>query len=175
MNSFGSLARAVALAGVLVSAGLVATPALAGKSEVELLKSYLGNWKGKGTLTGANTETVVCKLAITPGNADKVNYSGRCTLAGSNLSVAGTLAYIDDKARYEAAMTSNATFNGIAVGRKQGSSGIVFNLKERDTTEGQDMTISADITLNSGAISVSFHVVDNRTGDSIRAKVPFSK
>ena len=68
-----------------------------------------------------------------------------------------------------------AVATAVAVGKKQGGSGILFNLKERDTTEGQDMTITADILLNGGAISVSFHVVDNRTGDSIRAKVPFSK
>jgi hypothetical protein len=174
MMQFGSLARAAALVGLLFSAGSVVTPAFAAKAEVELLKSYLGNWKGRGTLSGANTETVVCKLAITPGNADKINYSGRCTLAGSNLAINGTLAYIDEKGRYEAAMTSNATFSGIAVGRKQGG-GVVFNLKERDTTEGQDMTITADIVLNNGAINVAFNVVDNASGETIRAKVPFSK
>lgn len=174
MNCIGSLARAIALAGLLVSAGAVATPALAATAEIEMLKSYLGNWKGKGTLTGANTETVVCKLALTAGNDDKINYSGRCTLAGSNLAVNGTLAYIVSKKRYEAAMTSNATFTGIAVGKRQGN-GVVFNLRERDTTEGQDMTISADISLNGGAINVAFHVVDNKTGNSIRAKVPFAK
>lgn len=174
MKFVGSFARAIALAGLLVSAGVATTPALAATAEIEMLKSYLGNWKGKGTLSGANTETVVCKLALTSGNEDKINYSGRCTLAGTNLAVNGTLAYVTAKKRYEAAMTSNATFTGIAVGKKQGN-GVVFNLRERDTTKGQDMTISADITLNGGAISVAFNVVDNKTGDTIKAKVPFSK
>jgi hypothetical protein len=37
------------------------------------------------------------------------------------------------------------------------------------------MTITADIVLNNGAINVAFNVVDNASGETIRAKVPFSK
>jgi hypothetical protein len=175
MTFIGPLSRAAALAGLLLSAGLSAAPAFAGPAEVSLLKSYIGEWRGRGTLVGAATETVVCRMSLSQGNQDKVNYNGRCTLAGSNLSVAGTLAYVDSARRYEAAMTSNATFSGIAVGQKRGS-GLVFNLKERTPDEeGKDMNISAQISLNGDAISVAFEVVYVQSGDSLTAQVPFTR
>jgi hypothetical protein len=174
MTFFGPLSRAAALAGLLVSAG-AASPVVAAPADVALIKSYIGEWRGRGTLTGANTESVVCRLSLTPGNQDKVNYNGRCTLAGTNLSVAGTMAYIEQSKRFEAAMTSNATFSGIAVGQKRGNN-LVFNLRERTPDEdGKDMNISAQITLSPDALKVVFEVVYVESGDSLRAEVPFSR
>ena len=175
MSFFGPLSRAVALAGLLVTGGIATGPVLAGPADVALLQSYIGNWRGRGVLVGANSETVVCRLALTSGNQDKVNYHGRCTLAGTQLSVAGTMAYVDANKRFEAAMSSNATFTGVAVGQKRGS-GLVFNLRERDQDEeGKDLTISAQISLSNDAISVVFEVVYVESGDSLRAEVPFTK
>ncbi|MNS81489.1 hypothetical protein D3C72_1152030 [compost metagenome] len=114
-------------------------------------------------------------MSLTQGNQQKVNYSGRCTLAGTQLSVAGTMAYIESSRRFEAAMSSNATFTGIAVGQKRGN-GLIFNLRERDKDEeGKDLNISAQITLNGDAIDVVFEVVYVESGDSLRAEVPFSR
>jgi hypothetical protein len=147
----------------------------AAPADVALLKSYIGEWRGRGVVIGASEESVVCRLSLTEGNGDKVNYNGRCALAGTNLSVAGTIAYIDASRRYEAAMTSNATFTGIAVGQKRGS-GLIFNLRERDQDEeGKDLNISAQIQLNNNDIQVSFEVVYVESGDSLRAEVPFSR
>lgn len=175
MKLFGPLTRTAALAGLLVAGSLAAVPAEAGTAEVQLLKSYVGNWKGRGTLIGAESEAVVCRLSLSEGNADKVNYSGRCSLAGTNLSVNGSLAYNDARNQYEAAMTSNVTFSGIAVGKRQGDS-IVFNLRERNTDEeGNDLTITAAIVLRSDKINVDFSVLFNATGDSLKATVPFTK
>ncbi len=174
MTFFGPLTRAAALAGLLVSAA-AASPVMAAPADVALIKSYIGEWRGRGTLTGANSETVVCRLTLTQGNQDKVNYNGRCTLAGTNLSVAGTMAYIEQSKRFEAAMTSNATFSGIAVGQKRGNN-LVFNLRERTPDEeGKDMNISAQINLSPDAIKVVFEVVYVESGDSLRAEVPFSR
>lgn len=175
MTYFAPLSRVIALAGLLVSAGAASAPAFAAPADVALLQSYLGDWRGRGVLIGANTETVVCRLALTQGNQDKVNYNGRCTLAGTQLSVAGTMAYVEANKRFEAAMSSNATFTGIAVGQKRGG-GLVFNLRERDEDEeGKDINISAQITLSNEAINVVFEVVYVESGDSLRAEVPFSK
>lgn len=175
MTSSGTLTRAVALAGLLFSAAPGMAPALAAPADIALLKSYIGEWRGRGTLYGASEESVVCRLSLSEGNQDKVNYSGRCALAGTNLSVAGTMAYIDASRRFEAAMTSNATFTGIAVGQKRGS-GLIFNLRERDQDEeGKELNISAQIQLNGEAIQVVFEVVYVESGDSLRAEVPFSR
>jgi hypothetical protein len=174
MKLLGPLSRLVALAGLL-SAMLLAAPAMAAKADVALLQSYIGSWKGKGVMIGAERETVVCRLTLSQGNQDKVNYAGRCSLAGTNVGVNGTIAYIDGKRRYEAAMTSNMTFSGTAIGQKSGG-GLVFNLKEKAADEeGNDLTVTAQIALNSGKINVEFNVVFNATGDMIRASVPFTK
>jgi hypothetical protein len=173
MHTTGPLSRAVALAGLLIVAP-AAAPAMAAPADIALLKSYIGDWRGRGTLTGENSETVVCRLSLQDGNEDKINYSGRCAIAGTNLSINGTLAYIDELRRYEAAMTSNASFSGIAVGQKRGD-GVVFNLRERERSEGEDLTITAQIALNGGDINVEFQVVYESTGQTIRASVPFSK
>ena len=174
MKFFGPLSRTLALAG-LFSVALFSAPAMAAKADVALLQSYIGDWKGRGQLVGAESETVVCRLTLSQGNADKVNYSGRCSMAGNALSVAGTLAYNDSKRQYEAAMTSNATFQGLAVGKKSGN-GVVFNLRETgEDDNGKPVTITAQIALNSGKINVNFNIVFNETGEQLKASVPFSK
>jgi hypothetical protein len=172
MTIFGPLSRAAALAGLLV-AGATA-PALAAPSDVALLKSYIGEWRGRGTLTGAGTEPVACRMSLRPGNRDKVNYSGQCTIAGSVLAVNGTLAYIEQARRFEAAMTSNVKFSGIAVGQKRGDM-LIFNLRERELDEGREVTITARITLDGDAIAVAFNVVYEESGESLHAEVPFSR
>jgi len=173
MTKFGHLLRAVALIGLVAAGGMA--PVAAAPADVALLKSYIGEWRGRGILVGANTETVVCRMSLTQGNQDKVNYSGRCTLAGTQLSVAGTMAYIEASRRFEAAMTSNATFTGIAVGQKRGK-GLVFNLRERDKDEeGKDLNITAQIALQGDSMQVTFDVVYVESGDSLHAEVPFSR
>jgi len=175
MKLVGPLSRAIALAGLLLATPMAVAPAFAAKADVELLQSYIGDWKGRGTLVGADSESVVCRLTLSQGNADKVNYSGRCSLAGTSLSVNGTLAYNDGAKRFEAAMTSNVTFSGLAVGKKQGDA-LVFNLKERNKDEqGNDLTVTAAIVLRAQKINVDFQVVFNATGDMLKASVPFSK
>ena len=177
MKLFGPLLRIIALAGLLAATPMAVAPALAAPADVALLKSYVGSWKGRGTLIGAESESVVCRLSLSEGNADKVNYSGRCSLAGTALSVNGTLAFSDSARRYEAAMTSNVTFSGLAVGRKQGD-GIIFNLKERNKDEeGNDLTVTATIALKGSgkSITVEFQVVFNATGEMLKASVPFTK
>jgi len=173
MSSFRPLSRAVALAGLLLATG-AAAPAHAGPSEVALLKSYVGEWRGRGTLTGAETESVACRLTLREGNAGKVNYSGRCTIAGSTLSINGTMAYIDAARRFEAAMTTNADFSGLAVGQKRGDS-LIFNLHERERDRDQDVTITAQITLRDGSIHVGFNVVYEQSGEGLFAEVALAQ
>ncbi len=175
MKFVGPLTRAIALAGLLLATPMAAAPVFAAKADVELLKSYIGNWKGRGTLVGADSESVVCRLTLSEGNNQKVNYNGRCSLAGTSLSVNGTLAYNEGARRYEAAMTSNVTFSGLAVGKKQGDA-LVFNLRERETDEaGNDLTVTAAITLRAEKINVDFQVLFNASGNTLKASVPFTK
>jgi hypothetical protein len=175
MNLFGPVARAVAVAGVLMAAG--AMPALAGPAEMSLLENYIGTWNGKGTLKGAQQETVVCKMSLTKGNGTKLNYTGRCSMAGAQLSVTGTIAYVEANKRYEAVMNSGiGGFRGVAIGVKKGD-GVVFDIKQRaEDDAGNDVSIASTVTLSGGnKMGVSFHAVFNESGDTIDAAIPFAK
>lgn len=174
MKLFSSGRRLAACLGAALLAQ-AAAPAFAANANVELLQNYVGDWRGRGVLVGAETESVVCRLSLSNGNDEKVNYSGRCSLAGTNLSVSGTMAWNDNTKRYEAAMTSNVTFTGLAIGKRQGDA-LVFNLREQDKDEkGNDLTISADISLRKEKISVDFLVLFNASGDTLKASVPFTR
>ena len=173
MNLFGPLSRAIALAGVLVTAG--AAPVFAAPADIALLAQYLGTWSGKGQVTGAQTEDVTCKMQLSTGNGGKLNYTGRCLIAGAQLSVTGTIAYVDANHRYEAVMNSGiGGFKGVAIGQKTGD-GIVFDLKQRaNDDEGNDISMASTVALKDHTINVTFHATFNATGDTIDAKIPFT-
>jgi hypothetical protein len=156
--------------------GLAAGPVLAGPSELALLAGYVGNWRGESVLQGGDQpEPFRCRLAVSPGNSGKINYTGRCALINMNLSVSGTIAYLDDKAQYEAVMTSNAGFSGTAVGR-QGGGEIGFDLVERQKDRGgNDVAIGSRIYLVGDSIRVDFQVEFNDSGQVLTASVPFSR
>lgn len=165
------------LMALLIAAATIvpAAPALSAQADIDLLKSYVGDWRGRGKTTTANgTETVVCKLDITDSAAAKIKYSGRCTLAGGNLSIAGTMAYIAERRRFEAVMSSNTAFSGIAIGKRRGRS-IDFQLRDRDPETGAEFQINAGIALNGENINVLFSVLEKATGKKITASVPFKK
>ncbi len=175
MKLFGPVARAVALAGALIVAG--ALPAFAGPAEMAVLEAYVGTWNGKGTLKAAQDETVVCKMSLSKGNGSKLNYTGRCQLAGAQLSVTGTIAYVDANKRYEAVMNSGVGgFRGVAIGLKKGES-IVFDLKQRaEDDSGNDVSIASTVTLKGGnSMAVAFHAQFVDTGDTLDASIPFTK
>lgn len=174
MTTLTSLGRAVACAAVLALGG-TAAPALAASADVEFLQGYLGDWKGRGVLTGASTETVVCKLSMSGASDGKVNYQGRCSLAGTQLQMNGTVAYVEATRRFEAAMTSNVGFTGTAGGRRKGNA-IVFDINDvRQDEEGNDVHVTASMVFANERINVDFKIVLLATGDTIVAQVPFSK
>lgn len=179
MNLFGSALRGIALAGALASASVApafVAPAVAAPADVALLKTYLGTWKGTGKMTGSQAQDVTCRLSLTSGNQDKVNYTGRCGLAGTQISITGTIAYVESSKRYEAVMNSGiGGFKGQAVGQKKGDS-IVFDLKQRSNdNEGNDISMTSSVVLKGNRIDVAFHAVFNKSGDVIDATVPFTK
>ncbi len=152
--------------------------AFAAKADVELIKSYVGTWKGgsqlNGNFRGKPAGKVSCTMSLSSGNGDKVNFSGKCALAGTTMTVKGTIVYNDAGKRYEAAMTSNVSFSGLAIGKRQGN-GILFNFKEKNKDEeGMGMAVNAAILLNPDKIGVNFDVAfDN--GEALSASVPFTK
>lgn len=153
-----------------------AMPASAGPAEVDLLNSYIGKWSGGGVLVGGdNPESFRCRLTIAKGNQSKINYSGRCSLVNMNLSVSGTIAYDDQNQRYQAAMSSNAGFTGLAIGRMHDNR-ISFDLTEKQRDRGgNNVRIGSRIHLANDAIQVDFEVEFNDSGKLMTAAVPFQR
>lgn len=166
---------AVALALPMLTISPLATPAA--EAELALLGSYVGSWRGEGALVGGDRpEPFRCRLTVATGNQGKINYSGRCTLVSATLSISGTIAYNDAAKQYEAAMSSNAGFTGLAIGQ-QSDGRITFDLKEsqKDRT-GSDVRIGSRILLvGNDSITVDFEVEFNNSGEVLTASVPFSK
>jgi hypothetical protein len=161
---------------VVAVIGLLPHYAVAGPAEMELLASYVGDWKGEGVMRGGqNPESFRCRMQVAKGNQSKINYAGRCTLVNFNLSVSGTIAYNDSTRRYEAAMSSNAGFSGIAVGRIKGKT-IGFDLSEKQIDKGgNDVRIGSRITLVDDQITVDFEIEFNNSGNVLTASVPFKR
>jgi hypothetical protein len=154
--------------------GAAVAPASAGETELTMLTSYIGSWQGEGALVGGDMpEPFRCRMSMAKGNQEKVTYTGRCTLISANLSISGTIAFNDALQQYEAAMSSNAGFSGLAVGRLQGQR-IAFDLREQQKDSGgSDVRIGSQIVLVEGAITVNFQVEFNNSGDVLHASVPF--
>lgn len=170
----GKVTRILALAALL---GLAGTGAgWAGPTEESLLKSYVGTWNGESMLVGGQSaEPFRCRLSVTPGKLGKINYAGRCALVNMSLSVSGTIAYVEAGGRYEAVMSSNAGFSGVAVGREDGGQ-IGFDLADRQKDRGgNDVAIGSKLFLAEESIVVIFQVEFNNSGQVLTANVPFSR
>ncbi|MHA6690684.1 hypothetical protein [Devosia sp. A449] len=168
--------KMLTIGAALLATQLVGLPAQAAEPQLALLTSYIGDWRGEGALVGGSkAEPFRCRLAIAKGNQSKVNYTGRCTLVDATLSISGTIAYNDAEARYEAAMSSNAGFTGLAIGRERGGQ-ISFDLREQQKDRGgSDVRIGSRILLVEGKITVDFEVEFNNSGNVLTASVPFSQ
>lgn len=173
MMGFRYLAAALA---AMIALGSAAVPVSAGQVELDRLVSYIGNWSGTGVLVGGEApEPFRCRLNIAKGNQLKINYSGRCSLINMNLSVSGTIAFDDAARRYQAAMSSNAGFTGMAVGRIEGDR-ISFDLSEKQVDRGgNDVRIGSRIVLVDDAIKIDFEVEFNNSGTVLTAAVPFNR
>ncbi|WP_196258370.1 hypothetical protein [Pelagibacterium limicola] len=166
--------RLLSLALMVLAALPIALPAGAAQADVELLKSYVGEWRGRGTAmfaaTGQN-ETVVCRMSVSDSDLTKVAIEGRCTLAGRTLAIAGTVAFVETANRYEAIMSSVASFQGVAIGQRRGSD-IAFNLVDRNHERGEHR-IDADLSLRGSEIHLDFKITHVASGASTTARIPF--
>lgn len=159
-----------------VMAAGAAIPAKAADAELALLTSYIGSWQGQGALVGGDrNEPFRCRLTVAKGNQSKINYTGRCALVNATLSISGTIAYNDAEKRYEAVMSSNAGFTGVAIGLISNGH-ISFDLREQRTDRGgSDVRIGSRILLVNESITVDFEVEFNNSGEVLTASVPFSQ
>lgn len=132
-----------------------------------LLQSYTGDWRGRGTLKGKVSETVVCRLSLKP-SAGRFSYAGRCALAGETINLRGSLDY-DEKTRSFVAHSGTKSVKGVPSG-----SGVVFTMSQQFRREGHSGTFSAGFSLTGGTIKINFRIEDSKTGVST-ARIPLKK
>lgn len=163
---FTRLSRIAALALVLVP---VAAPAFAGAKETALLASYAGDWRGKGSISGDNPGTVVCRLSLKTGNAGKLTYNGRCSFGQGVASFTGTMHYNDASKRYEA-VTSARGQSATSVGKPTGN-GVTFTTSTNDDKVGK---VSSTIALQGEKITLSFQMTDT-AGSKTASSIDFAR
>lgn len=174
MTRARAIVRPFITAAAVAAAFAITAPAMAAQADLDLIQSYVGDWRGSGSMTSAegNTESVRCKLDITRSTPEKINFRGRCALAGANLAMNGTMAYLEANNRYEAVLTSNTAFSGDAIGHRRGSS-VTFNITGTDA-DGNPANVSAGFGLSGDKINVDF-TVNNADGSRVRARIPFDR
>lgn len=156
---------AAALSGLLLVTAAVPA-ALAGEAELRFLEQLLGNWRGSGEISGPDGGDVTCRLVLKPSGS-KVNFNGRCALAGGggSQSFSGSIRYNDRAGRWE------SSSRGETVAGKKSGNNLVFTTAQSDRRGSGTSTM----TLSPGAISVKFDLVDKRTGEKTQGSIPFRK
>lgn len=101
-------------------------PAMAGPAEDAFLAKLVGSWSGSGALTGAETGTLNCTLAVKSGRKG-IAFSGRCKAQDLGAqSFSGIISYNEAERRYEAAGNGE-----VSIGVKSGSA-VTFTSKIRN-------------------------------------------
>ncbi len=86
----------------------------------------------------------------------------------------GTVGYIEDRRRFEAVMSSNTSFQGVAVGKRSGKNlSFALNNIKSETNDAFDIGVS--LKLVGGKINVRFDILHKASGGKSVANIPFSK
>ncbi|MBU1175102.1 MAG: hypothetical protein KKH72_06825 [Alphaproteobacteria bacterium] len=149
--------------------------AMAGPKQDALLQTYVGSWRGTGELKGGDEpEKFSCRVDVKDGGQGKINYAGRCAVVGMNLQVQGTIAYRDERNRYEGVMNSTTAFKGLAIGRPRGNT-VVFDFRGQEKHEGSELTINSQMTLKKEQIVIDFNVWIAESDVKMSTSVPFDR
>ena len=122
-----------------------AAPALSRQGDLDLLQSYVGDWQGRGTL-GVNDkhESVKCSLAVTSSEPTRVQFNGRCALAGGTITLKGTMGYFEERNQFEAVLNSEWPSPRTDRHRRRAASGIVFTIRPKDPETNTDIDMDVD-------------------------------
>jgi hypothetical protein len=161
IRSFRALGAALAATALLT---LAPAPVLAGDAEVKYLHSLVGDWTGTGTIKGEEGGDVACRIVFKPAAA-KVNFTGRCKMAGQSgtQSFSGSIRFNDAKGVYESSSQGRTV-----VGTKKGST-VTFVVNAK--VMGGDL--SSTMSFSPKALKVQFSMT-NRSGKT-SGTIPFSR
>ena len=157
------------LATVLVATAVAApVSVLAGQRDIQVLQSYVGDWKGTGTFGPPNEqESIRCSLAVTKSaTPDRVSVNGKCAIAGGAVSIMGTMAYLEDRNRFAAVITSGlGGLKGNAVGRRSGNN-VSYTLVPDDPEIREQFNVDASLSLKNESIVFDGSLYDKKTRDT---------
>ena len=157
--------RKTAFAALAAAALFAAVPAYAGPAETAYLQKLTNSWSGKGTLRGADTGTITCRVDLKAGSQN-VKYQGRCTIpdmAGQAFN--GSITYNDKAKRYE-----SRTSSGVTAGVRRGDK-LIFTTSSKSLAGSSFTTM----TISPSQFIIDFALVDGKTGEKTTSRIVFSK
>jgi hypothetical protein len=144
---------------------LTAAPALAGPAETAFLQKLSNTWSGKGSLKGANTGPIACKVVVTAGGKS-TKFQGRCNIPDmAQQAFSGSISYNDKTKQYES-RSANGTVPGIRKGDK-----LVFRTSSRNMAG----TSTSTMTISPSSLVVDFALVEKKTGEKTTSRITFSR
>lgn len=157
--------RKIALAGAAAAMiALTAAPSFAGPAETAFLQKLNSTWSGKGSLKGAETGPIACKIVFTAGGKS-TKYQGRCNIPDmAQQAFSGSITYNDKTKRYEA-----RSVGGVVPGVRKGDK-LVF----RSSSKNAGGTATSTMTISPGSLVVDFALVD-KNGGKTTSRITFSR
>ena len=157
--------RKLALAGAAAAMiALTAAPSFAGPAEAAFLQKLNSTWSGKGSLKGAETGPIACKIVFTAGGKS-TKYQGRCNIPDmAQQAFSGSISYNDKTKRYEA-----RSVGGVVPGVRKGDR-LVF----RSSSRNAGGTATSTMTISPTSLVVDFALVD-KNGGKTTSRITFSR
>lgn len=156
-------ATLAAMAAAMIA--LSAAPVLAGPAETAFLQKLNNTWSGKGSLKGANSGPIACKIVIS-GGGQSAKFQGRCNIPDmAQQAFSGSIAYNDKTKQYESRSAS-----GTVPGIRKGNT-LVFRTSSRNMAGTSTSTMSISPT----SLVVDFSLVEKKTGDKTTSRITFSR
>lgn len=144
---------------------LTAAPAaMAGPSEQAFLQKLSNTWSGKGSLKGANSGPIACKVVVTAGGKS-AKFQGRCNIPDmAQQAFSGSIAYNDKTKQYE-----SRSAGGVVPGIRKGDK-LVFRTSSRNIAG----TATSTMTISPSSLVVDFALVEKKGGKTT-SRVTFSR
>ena len=144
---------------------LAAAPAFAGPAETAFLQKLTNTWSGKGSLKGANTGPIACKIVIT-GGGKSTKFQGRCNIPDmAQQAFSGSITYNDKTRQYE-----SRSAGGTVPGIRKGDT-LVFRTSSRNLAGTSTSTMS----ISPSSLVVDFALIEKKTGDKTTSRITFTR
>ncbi len=141
-----------------------APAAIAGPSEQAFLQKLTNTWSGKGSLKGANTGPIACKVVVS-GGGKSAKFQGRCNIPDmAQQAFSGSITYNDKTKQYES-RSAGGTVPGIRKGDK-----LVFRTSSKNIAG----TATSTMTISPSSLVVDFALVEKKGGKTT-SRVTFSR